>query len=197
MGVFFYISLDIYQFNFSVFAKDIYFWGPALIGGVFTLIGASDIVSRTILLPRLLKKFSERSIGIAGLIGIGFGLGLLLLSIFVHSASLIGLAVISITLGEGLFDPSYNGRLSQSVDESSQGKLQGVNQSLQSAYRVLVPIAAAAIYFYSPILLYIMATLIAIGALVMFSKLRFSQLKRSVNWNSSLSKQCEYCYCSN
>ncbi len=172
MGVFFYISLDIYQFNFSVFAKDIYFWGPALIGGVFTLIGASDIVSRTILLPRLLKKFSERSIGIAGLIGIGFGLGFLLLSIYVHSAYLIGLAVISITLGEGLFDPSYNGRLSQSVNESSQGKLQGVNQSLQSAYRVLVPIAAAAIYFYSPGILYGMATLIAIGALVMFSKLK-------------------------
>ena len=172
VGVFFYVSLDIYQFNFSVFAKDIYFWGPALIGGMITLIGACDIVSRTILLPRLLKKFSERRIGIAGLIGIGFGLGLLLLSIYVHSAYLIGLAVISITLGEGLFDPSYNGRLSQSVDESSQGKLQGVNQSLQSAYRVLVPIVAAAIYFYSPSILYGVATLIAIGALVMFSKLK-------------------------
>ncbi|MGB8213996.1 MAG: MFS transporter [Anaerolineales bacterium] len=172
VGVFFYVSLDIYQFNFSVFAKDVYSWGPAIIGGMITLIGACDIVSRTILLPRLLKKFRERSIGIAGLIGIGFGLGLLLLSIYVHSAYLLALAVISITLGEGLFDPCYNGRLSQSVDESSQGKLQGVNQSLQSAYRVLVPIAAAAIYFYSPGILYGLATLIVIGAFVMFSKLK-------------------------
>jgi DHA1 family tetracycline resistance protein-like MFS transporter len=169
-GVFFYVSLDIYQFNFSVFSKDIFFWGPALIGGVITLVGACDIVSRTILLPPLLKKFSERSIGIAGLIGLGFGMGLLLLSIYVHFAYLIGLAVICITLGEGLFDPCYNGRLSQSVDESSQGKLQGVNQSLQSAYRVLVPIAAAAIYFYSPGILYCVATLIVIGALVVFSR---------------------------
>ncbi|MGA7605076.1 MAG: MFS transporter, partial [Anaerolineales bacterium] len=177
VGGFFYVSLDIYQFNFSVFAKDIYFWGPALIGGMITLVGACDIVSRTILLPRLLKKFSERSIGIAGLIGIGFGLVFLLLSIYIHSAYLIGLAVISITLGEGLFDPSYNGRLSQSVDESSQGKLQGVNQSLQSAYRVLVPIAAAAIYFYSPGILYSVATLIAMGALVMFSKLKQQQVE--------------------
>ena len=178
VGGFFYVSLDIYQFNFSVFAKDIYFWGPALIGGMITLVGACDIVSRTILLPRLLKKFSERSIGIAGLIGIGFGLVFLLLSIYIHSAYLIGLAVISITLGEGLFDPSYNGRLSQSVDESSQGKLQGVNQSLQSAYRVLVPIAAAAIYFYSPGILYSVATLIAMGALVMFSKLKQQQVEK-------------------
>ena len=76
---------------------------------MITLIGACDIVSRTILLPRLLKKFHERSIGIAGLIGIGFGLGLILSSLYVHSAYLIGMAVISITLGEGLFDPSYNG----------------------------------------------------------------------------------------
>jgi MFS transporter, DHA1 family, tetracycline resistance protein len=172
VGGFFYVSLGIYQFNYSIFMKDIYLWGPALIGGTFTLIGACDIVSRTILLPLLLKKFSERCIGIAGLFGLSLGLGFLLLSIYVHSVYLIGLAVIGITLGEGLFDPSYNGRLSQSVDESTQGKLQGVNQSLQSAYRVLVPITAGAIYFYSPGVLYIVATLIGIGALFIFSRMK-------------------------
>ena len=172
MGAFFYVSLGIYQFNFSIFLKDIYSWGPALIGGVITLIGACDIISRALMLPFLLKRFSERNIGITGLIGLGIGLALVLTSIFISSPVLIVLAVAFITLGEGLFDPSYNGRLSQSVDESSQGKLQGVNQSLQSVYRVLIPLGAAAIYFYSPGLLYAIATLIVIGALVMFAKLQ-------------------------
>ena len=73
---------------------------------------------------------------------------------------------------EGLFDPSYNGRLSKCVDESRQGKLQGVNQSLQSACRVLVPLAAAAIYSFSPALLYGEAACVMIGALILFSKLQ-------------------------
>jgi MFS transporter, DHA1 family, tetracycline resistance protein len=172
LGLFFYVSIGIYQFNCSIFLKDIYKWGPAYIGGILTLIGVCDIVSRALLLPFLLKKFSERNIGIVGLCGFGLGLGLIFLSNYLHSSYLIFGAVILITLGEGLFDPAYNGRLSQSVDESNQGKLQGVNQSMQSAYRVLIPIAAAAIYFVSPGLLYGVATLIGLGALVLYSKLK-------------------------
>ena len=171
VGGFFYVGLEIYQFNFSIFLKDIFSWGPALIGGILTLCGACDIISRAVLLPRLLKKFSERNIGIVGLSGLVLGFGLIILSTHISSSFLIIAAVMSITIGEGLFDPSYNGRLSQSVDESNQGKLQGVNQSLQSAYRVLVPLAAAAIYLFSPAILYGVATCIIIGALILFSKL--------------------------
>jgi len=170
LGLFFYTGLGIYQFNFSIFLKDIYKWGPAFIGSMLTLVGACDIISRAVLLPQLLKKFSERSIGIAGLIGLGIGLSLILVSILNPSVIIISLAVVFITLGEGLFDPSYNGKLSQSVDESNQGKLQGVNQSLQSAYRVLIPLGAAVIYIYSPGILYAIATLIMLGALVLFTK---------------------------
>lgn len=172
VGGFFYVGLGIYQFNFSIFLKDIYSWGPVLIGSIFTLIGACDILSRAMLLPLLLKKFSERNISIVGLFGIALGLGLIILSISISSPVLIFAAVMSITLGEGLFDPSYNGRLSQSVDESSQGKLQGVNQSLQSAYRVLVPLAAAAIYSFSPGILYGVAACIMMGSLILFARLQ-------------------------
>ena len=172
LGGFFYVALGTYQFNFNVFLKDIFSWGPTLIGGLFTLIGACDIISRGLLLPRLLKKYSERSIGIVGLSGLVLGMGLIILSTYILSPALIIAAVMCITLGEGLFDPSYNGRLSQSVDESNQGKLQGVNQSLQSAYRVLVPLGAAAIYSVSPSILYGLATLVMMGSLALFLKLQ-------------------------
>jgi MFS transporter, DHA1 family, tetracycline resistance protein len=169
LGVLFYVGLGIFQFNFTVFLKDVYKWGPAFIGGLLTLIGICEIVSRAVLLPWLLKRFNERSIGIAGLIGLGIGLGLILASIYIHSVIVISMAVIFIISGEGLFDPTYNGKLSQSVDESKQGKLQGVNQSLQSANNMLVPLGAAAIYFYSPSILYATATCILMAAAIMYS----------------------------
>jgi DHA1 family tetracycline resistance protein-like MFS transporter len=169
-GALFYAGLGIFQYNFIIFLKDIYKWGPAIIGGLLTIVGICDIVTRALLLPWLLKRFNERSIGIAGLIGLGTGLGLILASIYIHSVIVISLAVIFIISGEGLFDPTYNGKLSQSVDESQQGKLQGVNQSLQSANNMLIPLGAAAIYFYSPGMLYATATFIVLAAVVMYSQ---------------------------
>lgn len=171
LGAFFAIGMGIYQNNVNIYLKDIFHWGPALIGSVLTLIGLCDILSRTILLPFMLKKFDERSIGILGLLGVSFGLGLIFISAFFPSSYLIFAAVICITLGEGLFEPSFNSNLSKSVDESQQGKLQGVNQSLQSVYRVIIPLGAAAIYVYSPAALYMIAAAIAMGALFMFVSL--------------------------
>ncbi len=175
IGAFFYIGLSIYQFNLSIFLKDVFLWGPAFIGGILTVIGVCDIVSRTLLLPQLLKRFSERSIGLVGLGGLMLGLALIFVSAYLPSPILIVAAVIFITLGEGLFDPTYNGLLSRSVDESQQGSLQGANQSLQAAYHVIVPLAAAALYVYSHSILYGIATLILACALIMFAKIAAPQ----------------------
>lgn len=170
LGVLFCSALGIFQFNFIIFLKDIYKWGPAIIGTLLTLVGICEISSRALLLPWLLKHFSERNIGIAGLIGLGMGLGLIVASIYLHSVLVISLAVIFIISGEGLFDPTYNGKLSQLIDENKQGKLQGVNQSLQSANNMLIPLVAAAIYFYSPSMLYATATFIVLAAVIMYAK---------------------------
>ena len=170
VGVFFYAGLGIFQFNFTIFLKDIYLWTPAHIGGILTFVGVSEILTRAVFLPWLLKHFNEKNIGIAGLVIFGFGLGLILASIFIHSAVVISFAVIFIISGEGLFDPTFNGKLSQSVDESQQGKLQGVNQSLQAANNVLVPLGAAAIYFFNPGILYAMAIFIILMAIIMYVK---------------------------
>jgi DHA1 family tetracycline resistance protein-like MFS transporter len=169
-GVLFFAALGIFQFNFIIFLKDIYKWGPAFIGSILTIVGICEIVTRALLLPWLLKHFNERSIGIAGLIGFGTGLGLILTSIYLHSVVVIALAIMFIISGEGLFDPTYNGKLSQAIDESKQGKLQGVNQSLQSANNMLIPLGAAAIYFYNPGMLYATATFIVLVAVIMFAK---------------------------
>ncbi len=172
LGAFFYIGLNIWQFNASIFLKDVYAWGPSLIGGVFVLVGICDILSRVVLLPQLLKKWSERTVGSVGLVGLALGTALLCASERLPSSTLIVVAVACIVLGEGLFDPSYNARLSLAVAENQQGQLQGANQALQALYRVLVPLGAAAIYTYSHGAVFGVASVLLMVALVMFAKLR-------------------------
>lgn len=169
-GVLFYTGLSIFQFNFIVLLKDSYKWSPAFIGSILTLVGICDIITRAILLPWLLKYFKEGRIGIAGLTSLAIGLALIVASLYIHSTVIISLAVIFIISGEGLFDPTFNGKLSQSIDESKQGKLQGVNQSLQSVNNMIVPLGAAAIYYHSPATLYATASFIILAAIIMYKK---------------------------
>jgi DHA1 family tetracycline resistance protein-like MFS transporter len=181
MGAFFYVGLNIWQFNATIFLKDVFLWGPSFIGGVFVLVGICDILSRVILLPQLLKKWSERMIGIVGLCGLAIGTALLFISSYIPLMVFIIVAIACIVLGEGLFDPSYNARLSLSVDESKQGQLQGANQSLQALYHVLVPLGAALIYTYSHGAVFGIASVLLLFALGMFIRLKTKEHYSNIN----------------
>jgi DHA1 family tetracycline resistance protein-like MFS transporter len=184
LGIFFFAAQGIFQFNFIIFLKEFYRWGPTFIGIMLTLVGICDILVRALILPWLMKHFSETNIGMAGLIGLSIGLGLVTASTFIPSVMIILVAILFIISGAGLFEPTYNGKLSKTIDESKQGKLQGVNQSLQSANNVLIPVGAAAIYLHSPGVLYATATLIAIAA-------AFLYLNRISNSRLALKNQAE------
>ena len=170
IGVLFYSGLGVFQFNFTVFLKDVYSWTPVMIGGILTFVGIFEILSRAVILPFLLKHFKEKSISVLGLSLFSSGLAFIFMSTYLHSAIIIALSVIFIISGEGLFDPTYIGKLSQSVDETRQGKLQGVNQSIQSLINIIIPLAAAAIYFQSPKMLYLMTVIIVSIAIIMYSR---------------------------
>lgn len=111
LGGLFYAGQGIFQFNFIIFLKDMYKWGPAFIGTMLMLIGICDIITRAIVLPWLLKHFTEKSIGIAGLIILATGLGFIVASTLIHSIIIVSLSIICIISGAGLFEPTYNGKL--------------------------------------------------------------------------------------
>jgi len=169
LGAFFFIALLFYQSNISVYLKDVFAWGPTQIGVLFALIGLCDIISRAILLPKLLI-FSEKKIISGGLILMITGLASIVLSGYLGMASLLWLSIVLITVGEGLYDPSYNNMLSQSVSENKQGKLQGVNQGLHSSYEIFGPFAAGLIYLYNPLAIYIISALLMMTTLLCFFK---------------------------
>lgn len=169
LGAYFFIGLLFYQSNISVYLKDVFSWGPAQIGVLFALIGLCDIVSRAILLPRLLK-FSEKSIISGGLILMIAGFASVVLSGYLGMASLLWISIVLITIGEGLFDPTYNNMLSHSVSENKQGQLQGVNQGLHSSYEMFAPLAAGFIYLYNPLVIYTIAAMLMMATLLCFYK---------------------------
>ncbi|MGN7820519.1 MFS transporter [Chitinophaga sp. 22536] len=169
IGILFYMGLGIFQFNFTLFLKDVYLWTPTLIGSLLTLVGVCEILVRAVLLPHLLKRFPPKQIGIWGLLLLGAGLALILSGVYVHAVILIALAVIFIISGEGLFEPTYTGRLSETADETQQGKLQGVNQSLQSLTNILVPLGGGVIYYYSAGWLYATATAFILSAIFIYT----------------------------
>lgn len=149
IGAFFSIGLTIFHINGSLFLKDVFAWGPGYIGGMLMLVGICDIISRAFFLPQLLKRFDEKSISQVGLIGLTIGMGMIFLSAYIINSILLMIAITILVLGEGLFDPSYNAELSAMVDESKQGRLQGVYRSLYAIYQTIVPLVTAGIYMYS------------------------------------------------
>lgn len=169
LGASFFIALLFYQSNISVYLKDVFAWGPAQIGVLFALIGLCDIISRAILLPKLLL-FSEKSIIFGGLILMIAGFSSIVLSGYLGIASLLWISIVLITVGEGLFDPSYNNMLSKSVSENKQGQLQGVNQGLHSSYEIFGPFTAGLIYLYNPLTIYIIVALLMMTTLLYFYK---------------------------
>lgn len=169
LGASFFIALLFYQSNISVYLKDVFTWGPTEIGVLFALIGLCDIVSRAILLPRLLI-FSEKSIIFGGLILMIIGFSSIALGGYLGMSSLLWISIVFITIGEGLFDPSYNNMLSHSVSDNKQGQLQGVNQGLHSTYEIFGPFAAGLIYLYNPLAIYIIAALLMMTTLLCFCK---------------------------
>ncbi|WP_248305138.1 MFS transporter [Devosia sp. 1566] len=134
------------QSNLAVLLKELLAFGPAAVGFVLAGIGVMDIVSQGLVAPRLLPRFGERRVAIAGLIINGTGLVMLsLLAIFPTLLLLIcGMAMF--TFGDGLFQPSVSALISDAAPAGRQGEVQGANQSQQSIARMFGPLASAWLY---------------------------------------------------
>jgi len=132
--------------NIGLLTKDTLGWDAAATGSIFVLVGITDILVQGVLLQRLLKRFSEAQVAIAGMVGEAIGLILIGSIVFVHSAVPLFMGTIIFAMGDGLFGPALNGLLSRGVDASAQGQVQGGNQAVQSVARIIGPLAAGEMY---------------------------------------------------
>ncbi|KGP80696.1 MULTISPECIES: MFS transporter [unclassified Paenibacillus] len=134
------------QAVFSQLTIDTFSWKPALIGLMFSIMGVQDIISQSLIMPKLLKKLGDKQIAILGMIAEIIGYGLIALSTLFSFYPLFIAGMFIFGFGDSIFGPSFNGMLSKSVDSSEQGRVQGGSQSIQALARMIGPIIGGQIY---------------------------------------------------
>lgn len=134
------------QAIFSQFTMDTFSWKPVLIGLVFSIMGAQDIISQSLIMPKLLTKLSDVQIAILGIVSEIIGYSLIAASALLSFYPLFICGIFIFGFGDSIFGPSFNGMLSKSVDSSEQGRIQGGSQSIQALARIIGPIVGGQIY---------------------------------------------------
>lgn len=157
--------------NVSLYIKDTLNWGTAEVGPLFSVLGVVSIITQAALLPWLLKRVGTPWVTTIGLLASLVGFAMLAFVSFDHSALLIYLSVAVLAVGEGLVSPGLIELVSRGADASSQGKVQGGNQSMQSLANIGGPLIVGVLYdglgHASPYIIAAAGTLLVLGLIAL------------------------------
>jgi MFS family permease len=142
--LFFITSFSLFISGFALFAERRFTYqgrpfGPREIGYVFGYVGFLGIILQGGLIGRLVKRFGESMLVVAGFIAlvIGyFGLGI---------ASSFALLMVTGTLaafGNGVIRPALTSLITQQAGRQEQGVVLGITQSLMSMASIVAPVVA-------------------------------------------------------
>jgi DHA1 family tetracycline resistance protein-like MFS transporter len=170
----FFTAATIMQSNMGVLLKESLAFTPTLIGASLLGVGVMDIVSQGVATPRLLPRFGERRVAIAGLVINAVGFALLVLLAAQPSIPLLAIATAVLTFGDGLFQPSANAIMSGATPTDQQGRVQGANQAQQAIARVVGPLGSAALYEIFPGAPYLAGALLLVAAVFILAPARLA-----------------------
>jgi DHA1 family tetracycline resistance protein-like MFS transporter len=166
IGFFYFLPFSQLQGIAGIYAKDVLHWNPTSIGIFFFVVGLVDIITQGFLAGKLLPKFGEIRLIIAGLLVTGFAYVLNSMLVFFPVTIFAFVAVIIYAFGSGLVEPSLGALISKSAGPKQQGRVQGANQSLQSITRMTGPLIAAYLYGFLPNLPYLTCAVLSLLAVV-------------------------------
>lgn len=160
------VGLAVVQANIAYLTEDQLGWTPNETTILFFVIGSIQVLTQGVLIRRLLDRFGEGRLAVAGLLCFTVGLVLVGTTALTGFAPLLFVAVLFNSFGNGLMIPTSSALLSQSVSAREQGVIQGGNQSVQALGRVLGPLYAGAVYTNvgAPATYYGAAVMIAVAA---------------------------------
>jgi DHA1 family tetracycline resistance protein-like MFS transporter len=166
VGFFYFLPFSQLQGIGSIYTKDVLHWSPANIGVYFFVIGVIDIITQGFLSGKLLPKFGEIRLVIAGLAVTGIAYFCNALLLYFPSTLFAFISVIIYAFGSGLIEPALGGLISRAAGPKEQGRVQGANQSLQSITRITGPLIAAYLYGFMPNLPYITCAILSAFAIL-------------------------------
>ncbi|MEO0853039.1 MAG: MFS transporter, partial [Cyanobacteria bacterium J06648_11] len=139
----FFLSFTGFTNNFSVYVRDRFEWGPPNIAGILLVVGIVSSVVQGGLIRKLIPRFGEIRLAIAGLSTVAIALVLVALSP-------VGWYLYCIqslfALGVGMASPSLRGLIANAVSDTEQGVASGGSQSLGSLTQILGPFLAGWLY---------------------------------------------------
>ncbi len=137
MVYFFYtVAFSNLYVAFPLFTGEVFNYGAEANGYLFAFIGLIGILIQGGATGRLVKKFGERALMIAGVVFLLVGLT------FVPAIHTLGPLLVLITLlavGSALVTPSLTSLLTKHSDEGQHGSVLGVSSSFSSLARVIGP----------------------------------------------------------
>ncbi len=137
-----YLAHYVLQTVFVLYADYRYSWGPQAVGYVLMLVGACDGFVQAVLTGRLTLRFGERRVLLAGML-FGVGAFLVMGAADVGWAFLLGVPLLALW---GLAMPPIQSIMTQQVDPSEQGRLQGAIGSLSSFAGIFGPYLFAQVF---------------------------------------------------
>jgi DHA1 family tetracycline resistance protein-like MFS transporter len=165
----FFCAGTMMQANISVFLKDVLAFGPGRIGIAVCVLAVVDILAQGYLSGKFMSVFGEKRTAELGLSINAVGFFLLAALAFAPSIVLLFMALVVFNIGDGLYQPSSNGIVSNAAPEGMQGQVQGASQGIQSIGRVIGPLLAGFLYALGASLPYVIGgLLVIIGFLVLF-----------------------------
>lgn len=136
------LSFAMFIYAFQPFSTKILNLDAGKISLIFTFVGIMGFMTQIILIPRLIKVWSDRKI-LA--IALAISICTFLLLFLNRNLVIFVLTVMINAVANGLVMPMVTTLLSKEMDEKSQGSIMGVNASYQSIGFIFGPIIGGAL----------------------------------------------------
>jgi MFS family permease len=140
--LFYMMSFSMFISGFALFAERRFTWdghpfGPREIGYVFGGVGLLGIVLQGALIGRMVKRWGEATLVVAGFASLVLGYFLLGATQIVP---LLILTAVIIGFGNSVLRPSLTSLITHQAQRHEQGTVLGVSQALMSGASVVIPI---------------------------------------------------------
>ena len=142
-----------YSFPFAMLTTELFVltidtlhWTPMAAGLMSLLIGGTDIVMQGGMAGRLIPRFGEVRLTIAGLVVQIASYGLIGAVAIVPSAMLMLAGVFLFAFGSGLLEPALGALVSRAAGPRDQGTIQGGNQAIRALTNIAGPLLAGVLY---------------------------------------------------
>lgn len=134
-----------FEFCINFFLDHTFHYGPRAIGYTFVYIGVIIILIQGGVIRRISGKISEKRISLTGAISLSSGL--LVLSVFSQSVTMLFVTVFFIAVGSAFLHPGLSSLTSLISQKSEQGMNIGIMRGFGALARAFSPFIFSIIYF--------------------------------------------------